>query len=436
MANFDDILKNKLESFEDGGSPSVAELNRLNRSLDLISSIRIGWRRYILYALLILLLLSQLYLIWSNRRTQKLISGQHLQIDSLEYVLKERQNQHEKFLQHARSEKAAFNNSAPIDSQKVIGEYLTQNDQLLEKLVRDAIVTNRLGLVSMSSLKNIGRSQHLATSDGDLVKTDKDENKETQGTATATKSQKTGRPNPRIDTVVVREISVDSALYDSLINLVHNDDQKVPQQDPPLPKTPKTYAWTLGAGIKPAYSNLYLLDGRVVFGGHLTTGFSYNNSWTLNTGLQYRAMRVHEDVVDSASNPVLGFEQFKSTQFQTPFEIEGAAQGFYLPLDFQYFYPLGNLKTFARVGCDVNLITSEKYKIEDNDQYYPLDQLSRRMQVSSISLSAGASTQLTNRWSLEYEGGYLIGRALDPILLSDKNGLFLQARVVYILKRG
>lgn len=57
------------------------------------------------------------------------------------------------------------------------------------------------------------------------------------------------------------------------------------------------------------------------------------------------------------------------------------------------------------------------------------------MQISTVSFGLGIQSNLRENWLLEYEGGYLLGQSLEPVLLNDKNGIYLQARLIYVLKR-
>lgn len=94
------------------------------------------------------------------------------------------------------------------------------------------------------------------------------------------------------------------------------------------------------------------------------------------------------------------------------------------------------METFIRVGSDVNLFTNETYKIETaSDDEYPINQSSRKVQLSTVFGGIGSRIHLNEKLTLDWEGGVIAGRSMTPVLINDKNGLYAQVRLVYLISR-
>lgn len=396
MGNFDDILKSKTESFSDGSSPSQTELNRLNSSLDLLVTNRRVWRRYLLWSLLLLLLFSQLYLILTNRTLRKEIVEDRQSwaafVDSQQVEFK---NLSDQLKTMGSNPKPSDENEVleKVDSHGLAIKYIENNKGLIEKLARE--LANEQTKELLAALRNftngsqqtqtpfeantsLAEPKPLNTSTTSAIAKNKGRNDKNEGNGQLNKTgNSASKSSRRIDTIVIKEIAIDSSLYDSLVEKINGLRDETASQPTKIKPKPASIAWTTAFGVKPSYSNLYLLNGRLVYDGHLTTGINYNDRLALNAGIKYRGMRVHDDLDENAQNPVADFEQFPD-EIKLPFELEGSAHGFYVPLDLQYFVELGSLRTFGRAGLDLNILTRENYKIEyEPESEFRLEQVSR-----------------------------------------------------------
>lgn len=437
MADIDNNLRSKLESFSPGINPTPAEIDRLNASLDLLAKSRYGLK-HLLWLLLILLFLgSQLWLIHSNRILRKELFSTKESISELNAKHRTDRESFEQTLATVLEQQQLLESKiteTAFDSSKFISRYVIRNQKSERQYLEKALLRNLK--------ESIGREEVVATekdiasiskADKNVLKADKDPTKQKQYNSSQDQKDRTTSIK---DTVVVREtVLLDSTLFDSLykeVSALKNNFEKE-KTSPPLLKTPLPFAWSVSMGIKPGYSNLYLVDGRVVLDAHFVTGIDVNNTWAINAGIKYKMIRVNE-YLDINTSPLNTVSKVPAEVIATGDEIEGSAYGFYIPLDIKYTADIGGLSPYLRLGSDINLKTVDDFKIEyGEDEYFYLQRDSRRLALSNLSIGVGAQTSLSDKWKFEYEAGYLIGNNQIPLVFREKNGAYLQFRLGYQL---
>lgn len=440
MADFDDLIKSQLESFKDPIGPSKAEIDQMNIGLDGLSGTSWIRRRWWLVLLVLLLLLSQGWLIYSNWSLRREFVELNRQV-----TVKEHNTDYE-----ARVDRISnMGNDKPrqlskfsvpleekLDTQSLVVAFLKRNshndDSILISTLQKELEKFKLELIEKFSVNpSQGIDQSTLNKEDDQV----DKALVEIGLPKQSNSILLDKKGPSKDTVVLETIAViDTALFDSLFA------QRVKQNDPlnlnpETIRTPLSVTWKTAIGIKPGYSNLYLLDGRFVFDAHAVAGIELNNKYAINAGVKYRAISVYEDLYDGPESSVLeNFDNIPSETIETADEFEGSSYGWYATFDGQYFFSLSNFNPFLRVGTDINLFSQESYKVEyGNDLDYRINQQSRKVQLSDVFLGLGANTTLNDNFSIDWEGGAIIGRSMTPVLINDKNGIYAQIRLLYII---
>lgn len=439
MANFDEQLRSKIESFDAGVSPTPAEIDRLNGSLDAMAKSRYGLKHLLWLLLLLSFLGSQLWLLYSNRMLRKdLLSTQKSILDLRTEQQEERTSfttvLHELAAKDRGGKQLA---TAPsFDSLQFINRYTQRNKKAEQHSLEAAILQHLKDLQKNGTLLPNSKAEAAilaqntsSTGSSALSHTENDNGlKEGKGFDLL---NTTGA-----ETVVISEITVlDSSLFDSLYtevtklkNNLENTESEIPVLKAPLP-----FAWTASLGFKPGYSNLYLIDGRIVLDAHVVTGIEIDNTWALNTGFKFRTINVHEDIALNNS-PLNQVSELPAEVIANGKELEGIAYGFYLPLELKYTANLGSFSPYLRLGTDINILTRDDLKIEyGNESYYYFDRKSRKLRAANASIGIGSSATLSNKLYLEYEGGYLVGNPSSTLVFNDKSGLYLQFRLGYNL---
>jgi len=440
MADFDNNLRSKLESFNPGVHPTPAEIDRLNAGLDSLAKSRYGLK-HLLWSLLILLFLgSQLWLIYSNRILRKELFSTKESISELNTEhLKDRETFEQALAASVERQELleAQNRQAAFDSSKFISRYLIRNQKNERRYLEEALLKSlHDNLSSQQSAANDKENTEVTPHKKHITAEHK---VEPRNTSPRTQRHSLQKASGNKDTVVLREaVLLDSSLFDSLYKEVsalksNFEKEKV---SPPLLKTPLPFAWSASMGIKPGYSNLYLVEGRVVLDAHFVTGIEVNNTWAINAGVKYKMISISE-YLDLKTSPLSQLSEVPAEVIATGKELEGRAYGFYIPMDITYTANIGGLSPYLRVGSDINLKTVDDLKIEfGSDEYYFLERESRRLALSNLSVGVGAQSSLSDKWQLQYEAGYLIGNNQIPLVFREKNGVYAQFRLGYqILSR-
>ena len=438
MANFDDELRSKIESFDAGAKPSPAEIDRLSADLDAFAKSRFGLRHLIWLLLLLTFMGSQVWLIWSNRTLRKDLLNTTYHIEALHDSQNVKQHEWRKalaelkeaneavILAHEQSQRTAF------DSNAFIARYKLQNQQQEQKALEDILVRQiQQALITQPTAKTPATEEVASEDQPTHSRADRltsDHNTSAQNTTPGRKRVKASQ----VDTVVIREQTIlDSALFDSLYAEVKKLQRPKEEEAVSIVKTPLPFAWTTSLGFAPGYSNLYLIDGRIILDAHIVTGIEVNHRWALNTGVKMKWANVHEDITLSNS-PLHQVSDLPQTVIENGTELEGSTMGIYLPLDVRYSMNLGGLQPYVRLGSEINFYGRDALKIEYGDEeYYYFDRISRKLMVSSVKLGLGNTSQLGDRWKLMYEGGYLMGNSNSDLVLSEKNGIYFQVRLGY-----
>lgn len=144
MADFDDLIKSRLDEFRDTAAPSAAEIDRLNIGLDELT--RPSWiaRWWWLLLAFLLMFVGQGWLIYSNWSLRRQVSEITLQLNEDRQTTETGQ---EVFLKRSSIQSNAssddVNSVAPIDSHAIALIYIEKhgvNSGILEDVVTQALI--------------------------------------------------------------------------------------------------------------------------------------------------------------------------------------------------------------------------------------------------------------------------------------------------------
>lgn len=160
--------------------------------------------------------------------------------------------------------------------------------------------------------------------------------------------------------------------------------------------------WSIKAVVSPDYSSInFFSAGKTGFNYGLLAGYSFNNRWSVYTGVISSKKLYNTDEVEGSYN-------WNGHDYPVK-ELDGDCRILDIPINVYYtFFPERSLSLRAGLGFSSYIMREETYVFcVDNygtDAYYAQQVIGKNNEWFKIlNLSVAVSKKIANRWSAEFE---------------------------------
>lgn len=436
-------IKSKLENFEFDVAPSAVELKRFNNSLDMLPKRGFN-RKHLLWLLLLLFALSNIWFIYQNQMLHKQIKTEQSEITTSQFSSLENkrkinsQNRVRIVTDSLISVFELKNKTSELETENSLSlsksDFLAMQNEITK--LRQAVIASNKKLEEKASFAGNNSSEEFT------YKTVKEE-RNNNTNLFARNTEKLGSTTDGLGFNTTKTLAnaskliVDSAKTDSLEETLLAKKEKEIDKSKGAEKTeqiklPIEKSKHIGLGIGTAYLNTYFVNGQMPIRIMAFVGFDYGKIG-FNAGFSYQHLSYRDISVNNLHAEIDQINGVPDHIASSAKELYANAYSLLLPIDLCYRFAKNNNNPYLRIASSLHLYSLQKFKIEAEYEDFFISKTHPEIQFFNYQIGLGSAYQIAKQFVLKYEGGLTLGNPRFDYLLRERQGIYVQARILYKL---